>query len=546
MGEFKCNLLLKRGDLHQHISADPGMNLHTALLEHGILHDAPCCGKGTCGKCKVRLWGQVSQPTHIEREKLSEQELEEDFRLACQVILLGHGTVEIPEITKADIQIEGLSFTVNRHPLARRSVHETPDYGFAFDIGTTTLVAYLVNLETGEIKGTLSELNEQRAYGADVITRIAYVMDNPDGEQVLHKLLVHQISAMLETLLQSREVAKETICAMSFAGNTTMMHFLMGLNPQSIAVAPFSPVFTQVYCGMAGKLGFDYHAQCPVYLLPSISGYIGADVVAGILACALNDENKIQLLVDLGTNGEMALSKNGKLLCCSVAAGPAFEGAKIRCGVGGIEGAIDTIVFENGQLQVHTIGNQQPIGLCGSGLVDAVSMMLEYGIIDEGGRLTDLEEWDEQALCLSDRLQALNGEKVFVLSEKNDLSKDVIFLSQQDIRELQLAKAAVHAGLITLLDHQGVTFDQIDEVWLAGGFGNKININSAIRIGLFPKALASKMRPAGNTSGIGSIMTLLSKECRERCEQIKQEAQYLELSGLPGFNDTFVQSIGFE
>lgn len=608
MGDSGCNISVVQGDHSLLIHADTGMTLQKALLNNDAGFGAPCGGKGTCGKCKVRVSGLVSDLTESERSRLTEQELAKGVRLACQVIIQGNVEVEAPDEKSAYIQIEGLPYQVNISPLAKRArvtlagtgldnspddinrlmealnkedykispatlskisrlLHGseqevlvtstedalvdinplnqevTHDYGFAVDIGSTTIVGYLVNMKSGEIEETISQVNEQIAFGSDVLSRISYGIENLNGHMVLHERIVHQLSSMLKKAVERKGISKEDICGMTLAGNTIMMHFLMGLNPQRIAVAPFTPVFTSSYLCAAGEIGFDYHPQCPVYLLPSVSGYVGADIMAGILACSLHDENKVQLLVDIGTNGEMALSKKGAILCCSVAAGPAFEGAKIRCGVGGIEGAIDAVSFEDGHLKVHTLANKKPIGLCGSGLVDAVALMVQYGIIDEGGHFTDIEEWSSQAACLSDRLQTLNGEKVFIISEKNG---DSVFLCQQDIREVQLAKAAVHAGIITLLQHQDIDFNSIDVVWLAGGFGNKIKKVSAVNIGLLPKELYSKIHFAGNTSGVGTIMALLSKECRDECDTIKKKAQYLELSGLPGFNDAFIQAIGFD
>lgn len=413
------------------------------------------------------------------------------------------------------------------------------EYGFATDIGTTTIVGYLINLKTGAIEETVSELNEQADYGADVLSRISYGRENRNGNGLLHKKLVDQLGNMLKKAVERKGIAKESVSNMSFTGNTTMMHFLLGLNPFRISVAPFIPVVTSSVICRAGELGITYHPQCLAYLVPSVSAYVGADITAGMLVCSLLDQNKAQLLVDIGTNGEMALSRNGDILCCSVAAGPAFEGARIRCGVGGIEGAIDSITFHDGIFKVHTLSDKKPVGLCGSGLVDAISLMVTNYIIDEGGRFTEPDEWLPQAAGLSNRLQTVHDEKVFMIT--ND-----VYLCQQDIREVQLAKAAVHAGITTLLKNQEVDCQKIDTVWLAGGFGNKLNKESAVNIGLLPGELASKIRPAGNTSGIGAVMALLSKDCREECNIIKSRARYLELSGLPGFNDTFIDAIGFD
>lgn len=610
MVEKNFKIMVHDGNQSLIFEAEVGMSLQEALLQNYSGFYAPCGGKGTCGKCKVYVSGQVSEPTEKEKSKLTEQEIKTGVRLSCQVSILGDVKVKVQDQKSAYIQIEGLPYKVKISPMAER-IHaslprtnlsycpddvkrllenlnrenlrispialskisnllngeaqdilasvtedalidvnlfenETVDYGFAVDIGTTTLVGYLVNLKSGEVEETISELNGQISYGADVLSRISYGKEDTDGNETLHKKLVFQLSNMLKTIVEGKGISKEAVCNMSFAGNTTMMHFLMGLNPYRISVAPFTPVVTSSLICMAGELGITYHPQCPAYLLPSVSGYVGADIVAGMLVCSLLDQNKVQLLIDIGTNGEMALSKNGDILCCSVAAGPAFEGAGIRCGVGGIEGAIDIVSFKNDLLKIHTLSDKKPIGLCGSGLIDVISTMVTNGIIDEGGRFTEPDEWSPQAVCLSNRVQTLDGEKVFMITDQNVVNGEAIFLCQQDIREVQLAKAAVHAGITTLLENQGVNFEQVDVVWLAGGFGNKLNKESALNIGLLPKELASKIQFAGNTSGIGAVMALLSKECRDECNIIRNKARYLELSGLPGFNDTFIDSIGFD
>lgn len=598
----------KTTELH----AEAGANLYKALIANGYSLYSPCSGKGTCGKCKVRIMGAVPAPTDIEKSTLSDTELNAGIRLACRINVESDIKVELTERKSAQIQVEGLPYQVIISPLCERipvtlpkteliycpddlkrltehlnigslkiipsalfkmsdilkgeeqellvtvfgdlitdlaviddDMNDTPDFGFAVDIGTTTIVVYFINIESGAILDTVSEINEQAAFGSDVLSRISYGKDNTRGNESLHLTLVNQLGSMFEKVVEKNHISKSSVIGISFAGNTTMMHFLLGLNPFRISVAPFTPVTTASMLCLAGDLGISSFPDCPAYLLPSISGYVGADIVAGMLVCSLLEKNNIQLLVDIGTNGEMALSKNGDILCCSVAAGPAFEGTGIRCGVGGVEGAIDSVCLVDGNLKIHTINDKAPIGLCGSGLVDIISLMVENSMIDEGGRFADQSEWSRRSACLSGRFTNLFGEKVFVISAGNDKT-EAVFLCQQDIREVQLAKAAVHAGITTLLKNQDIDASQVDIVWLAGGFGNKLNKESALNIGLLPHELSSKIRFAGNTSGIGAIMSLLSNECRKECELLKNNTEYLELSALPGFNDMFIDAIGFE
>jgi len=598
-----CRIVVSDGQKSSAFLVNEGTNLQKAIFQNGFHVSAPCGGRGTCGNCKAVVSGKVSEISPTERKKLTEDEIKSGVRLTCQVVVHGDATVYIEQERSAEIQTEGLEYKVKLSPLAKRETvslpaaslenskddaqrilnsfgkenlkflpsvlpklsnvvngenqdlvitrtddtiidvniktKETTDYGFAVDIGTTTVVGYLVNLNTGKIEDTISEINDQAIYGADVLSRISYGRENPDGNEILHSKLTGQISRMLRKIIEKKGISKDDVCGISFAGNTIMMHFLIGLNPFRISVSPFTPVTTASMVCFAKDLGIDYHPDCPVYILPSVSGYVGADITAGMLACSLTDRDKIQLLIDIGTNGEMVLSKNGELLCCSVAAGPAFEGARIRCGVGGIEGAIDKISFRDGSFNIHTLWDKKPIGICGSGLVDAVSLLVENYIVDETGRFTEPDEWKPEALCLRDRLTTVNGETAFKIA-------DEIYIYQQDIREVQLAKAAIYAGIKILLEHQNVSYEDVDIVWLAGGFGNKLNSESAVNIGMLPRKLLGKIRAGGNTSGIGAVMSLLSRDCRIECDIIKSRAKYLELSALPGFNDTFIEAMGFE
>ncbi len=595
---------------------DGEKNLYQILLNETkgtLLPDTPCGGKGTCGKCKVKVSGKVSLPTAQEVKLLTVKELQAGVRLACQVNIMGD--VEVSAIRtdpQAQIQAEGLPVQVALDPISRRDIitlstpvagdfrddtqrisdllgckgqqmgisqlkkiarlnmsaeqsvcavtasgqlydvypcthiEDHTDYGVAVDIGTTTLVCYLVNLLTGRIEAHLSKMNAQRVYGADVISRISFCMENPEGSQILNRLIIDQIDGMIKALARDKGIAFDSVCAMTLAGNTTMMHLLMGLSPDRIAKAPFIPVFTSSFMCSAGELGFSFYPCCPVYLLPSISGYVGADIIAGMLACDLCDKNKVQLLVDIGTNGEMALSHNEEITGCSVAAGPAFEGACIQCGVGGIEGAIDAVGLNQGKLTYHTLYDKAPIGICGSGLVDMIALMVQHGIINEGGRFIDPGEWDDTINPLRNRMQVINNQSVFIIAFPDESAHgEPIYISQQDVREVQLAKAAVQAGIITLLNHRAITFNDIDTLWLAGGFGNKMHKESAVVIGLLPRELEDKIQFAGNTSGTGAIMALLSSHCRSECDTIKKEARYLELSGLSAFNEAFINAIGF-
>ncbi len=422
-------------------------------------------------------------------------------------------------------------------------------YGIAVDVGTTTIAAYLYDLKSGKKLDEYSMLNPQNKFGADVLSRIDYASSSKKHQQDMHKEITNAINYILDGFVMRNYIKKGDIYLITFVGNTTMMHFLMNLPSKSIAVAPFIPVTTETGLINAKELSININKSGIVAIFPSVSAYIGADTVAGILATGMYKKKEISLLVDIGTNGEIALGNEDRLLACSTAAGPAFEGMNIRNGIGGVKGAIDRVIFDD-KLKYTTIGNIKPIGICGSGIVDAVAGMIELGIIDESGRINnadDLTTLNNDYNDYKERLIKYDNMPAFVLvNGKDSATQDDIIITQKDIRELQNAKAAIAAGIKVLSKEYGIKLSDINKVYLAGGFGNYINVRSAFKIGLIPEEIAeSKIESVGNTAGSGAILGLLSSKQLQKTIKIKNMIKYIELSASKDFVGEFVNSMFF-
>ncbi len=420
-------------------------------------------------------------------------------------------------------------------------------YGAAIDIGTTTLACYLIDLHTGKRLSVNSLLNPQKIYGADVISRIQHTIDSSSGLQELHGLIINAINASIAVLCSQSGIKPENIYALSLVGNTTMTHLLLNVSPRNIALAPFVPAFTSKMLLQAKSLDISINSSGLVCILPSVSAYIGADTVAAVLSSGLFRQKNMSLLIDIGTNGEIVLGSETGMFACSSAAGPAFEGANIRNGMGGITGAISSLSLTQG-LSYKTIGNSKPIGICGTGIVDALAQLLEVGIVDETGRVnTGWEAAVPAQAELADRITTVDGMNAFVICRGEEtLSGREIVLTQKDIRELQNAKAAVAAGINVLVREAGITFEDISEVYLAGGFGSYINIDSALKIGLIPSALAGKISTVGNAAGQGAVEALINEDYLKLSEEISRKIKYIELSASKDFNDYYVDCMLFD
>ncbi len=423
--------------------------------------------------------------------------------------------------------------------------------GIACDIGTTTIAGSLIDLSDGTVLATETLLNGQKRFGADVISRIRHTMEQEDGAAQLRNIILADLRTLGLRLCDAAGVDPGAVDEWVLTGNTTMGHLLMGWPPAAIAAAPFIPVSVDETVAAARVLWPDAPEHASVVLLPGVSAYVGADTVSAVLACGLDQADAPALVVDLGTNGELVLGDRNGLLACSTAAGPAFEGAGIRFGMGAVDGAIDSVACNGGNngadLAFTVLGGGQAEGLCGTGLLDAVSALLEAGLIDETGRILDADDLpDDFPPALRARLTERDGQAAVCLVPATLAAhgRDIL-LTQRDVREFQNAKAAVAAGIATLADVAGIGLSGIATVHLAGGLGTWLNPDSAIRTGLIPGALAGRIRPVGNAALAGAMSCLLSGGFRMRGRNTARTMRFVELSGRQDFNSRYVEAMLF-
>ncbi len=417
--------------------------------------------------------------------------------------------------------------------------------GMAFDIGTTTVVGYLMDLRTGKDLNVASMLNPQAAYGADVISRITFISQEEAGLEKLHGSILAAVNELIGQAAEKAGVAREDIYALTVAGNTCMHHLFLGINPRNLALCPYTPATKEPLALNGRELGIEINEAGRIYTLPNIAGFVGADTVAVILATDLDRSSDIKLAVDIGTNGEIVLGNSERLLACSAAAGPAFEGAQIYCGMRGAEGAIDHVRFGE-ELEFSVIGEGKPKGICGSGLIDAVAGLLEQGIIDKRGKIRSPHEIGSLKGKFENNIVQHEGANAFLLVDESQTAHGrPILITQRDIRELQLAKGAIATGIQVLMEKQGIETAEITEVLLAGAFGNYLNPRSACAIGLLPPALVEKVKGVGNAAGTGAKAALLSLGEYQRAALISESVEYVELSAYPAFNSLFASSLTF-
>jgi uncharacterized 2Fe-2S/4Fe-4S cluster protein (DUF4445 family) len=423
----------------------------------------------------------------------------------------------------------------------------TRRFALACDLGTTTVVATLLDLESGQPVAVRSMLNRQQPFGADVITRIsATMMDSGAlallGERVHETLreLVAEVCA--EGAVEPREVYEITVC-----GNVTMMHLALGIDPEPLSMAPFV-VSTHSFPDVrAQDFGVAVHPRAPAFVFPSLGAYVGGDIVAGMLATGLTRDRRVRLFIDVGTNSEIALGSVDRVVATAAPAGPAFEAAQIRCGMRAAPGAIEGVkIARDGSISLDVIGDEEPLGMCGSGLVDAVAELAHCGLLDHSGRFMADEEAASRFGELAERLTKIGKERVFVLDWRGGSDPEgSVFLSQRDVRELQFAKASIATGWSILLGELGVGVEDITQVLLAGSFGAYLTPLSAVRIGLVPKIALPRIVSAGNVAGEGAKIAALSVRERAEAYSILREVEYVELSGRSDFNDMFIDQLGF-
>ena len=419
-------------------------------------------------------------------------------------------------------------------------------YGLAIDIGTTTVVVNLLDLSSGAVAAVDATLNGQAVYGADVIARIGYAMSGPGCRQDLQDKIVQTLNGLIDAVLERSGVSPSHVYEAIIAGNTTMQHLFLGVSAAAIAQTPFIPVFEGTGWAVAGRLGLHIHQQARVCTFPVIGGYVGGDIVAGILATGLDRDRRTRVLIDVGTNGEIVLGSNRRVVACSTAAGPAFEGAQMVCGMRAAPGAIEAVTISRDGVHCHVIGNETPVGICGSGLIDLIAQLYLIGLLDENGKLVDSDE--AQAVVGADvaaRIVQNGNQRTFIVATAEETGGRPVFLTQRDIRELQYAKGAMASGIRILQRTMGVADGEIEQVMLAGSFGSYINPASALAIGLVPPVPVERIVAVGNTAGEGAKMAMLSFREREAARVIPGQVEYLELSAMGSFTDDFVDCLPF-
>ena len=419
-------------------------------------------------------------------------------------------------------------------------------FGIAFDLGTTTVVATLLDLSTGTPAGVESGLNAQQPFGADVITRISATMMDPGALDKLRNLAQQTMAELAQAVCVQGGVEPDEVYEVAVAGNATMTHMVLGIDPEPLGMAPFimaTRLYPEILASDVGLTGV-VHPRARAVVFPALGAYVGGDIVAGLLASGMDRDSRVRLFVDIGTNCEIVLGNRDWLLATAAPAGPAFEGAAIRCGMRAADGAIEVVTMTPDGLELKVIGDTEPQGLCGSGLVDAVTGLVRVGLLDSSGRFISEEQAATAAPGLAPRLTTIGKERIFVLHWRG-APEDSIYLSQRDVRELQFAKAAIATGWNILLEQAGLTAADVKQVLLAGSFGSYLSPSSAIRIGLVPKVPVMRVVSAGNVAGEGAKMALLSLRERAGGLALLEEVNYVELSDRADFNDRFVEQLSF-
>jgi uncharacterized 2Fe-2S/4Fe-4S cluster protein (DUF4445 family) len=418
-------------------------------------------------------------------------------------------------------------------------------FAIAFDLGTTTVVATLLDLDSGQPAAVASMLNRQQPYGADVITRISATMLDDHALGALRDRAHETLASLTAEVCADGDVDPREVYEITVCGNVTMMQLALGIDPEPLSMAPFTVSTHSFPPARALEFGVGIHPRAPAFVFPSLGAYVGGDIVAGMLATGLTRDRRLRLFIDVGTNSEIALGSAERVLATAAPAGPAFEAAQIKCGMRAADGAIEGVRVDSDQLQLEVIGDVEPSGMCGSGLVDAVAELVHSGILDHSGRFIPDEQAAELHPGLADRLTRIGKERVFVLHWRGDDPEASVFLSQRDVRELQFAKASIATGWNILLRELGVEAEEIAQVLLAGSFGAYLTPLSAVRIGLVPKLALPRIVSAGNVAGEGAKIAALSLRERAEAHSILREVEYVELSGRADFNDMFIDQLAF-
>ncbi len=578
--------------------ARAGMSIMDAIRFNDLKLDAPCGGNGTCKKCKVlvtddkgtrevlacmtKITGDIT--VDISRKDEGHRILMGGItREVAPTPAVKVYTLEIPKPSTADLRdswvrltdtlseaagveknyfrpnlkvISGLYNTLENNGYRVDAVVcadeildvvsvGSPVLGLAYDIGTTTVACYFVDLRSGEQISQASLLNPQTTYGGDVIMRVKYCVENGlDGPTGDIRKALNQLGAKCAA---SAKQKMKDIYLITVVGNTCMHHLFLGISPASLAYAPYTPAAAEPMQLAASEFGFTVNPSAKLYMLPNIAGFVGADTVGAALAAAMDEKKEITLLIDIGTNGEMVLGTERRLIACSTAAGPAFEGALITCGMRGAEGAIDHVSLKDGKYTYSVIGGGKPIGICGSGLIDLMSELVRTGLVESAGRLLPADEIEgPEGLLLRERIIEFEGQRAFLLADaESSGTGEALVFTQKDVREVQLAKGAMAAGIQMMCGRLGIVTGDIQSVMIAGAFGSYMSPASACGIGLIPPELEEKVVAIGNAAGQGARLCVLSIDEYKRASRLAKHIEYLELAADPQFQDVFVDELEF-
>jgi uncharacterized 2Fe-2S/4Fe-4S cluster protein (DUF4445 family) len=597
------------------VRVPPGVTVFDSASWNGIAIDSTCGGHGTCHKCKVQIDGQSPVSRHDARTFSKEQleagwrlaclvRATRDLQVVvpplttrpkAATVGVGRQVILRPAVQKRYVELAEPSLEDQATDLARLlaaidDLEPRPDlhvlrrlpkvlreadfkvtavivdeelvevepgdttdvrYAIAFDLGTTTVVATLLDLTTGTPVSVASMLNKQQPFGGDVISRISATMLDPEALGRLQTAACATLAELATQVCAEGGVDPAHVYEVAVAGNATMTALALGIDPEPLGVAPFVMTTALPPTVLAADLGLSLHPRARAMLFPALGAYVGGDIVAGMLASGMDRDKRTRLFIDVGTNCEIVLSDGDRILSTAAPAGPAFEGGAIRCGMRADDGAIEVVTLvpdgEGAGVQLGVIGDVPPKGLCGSGLVDAVAELVKVGLLDKSGRFVPDDVAKEIAPGLADRLTMIGKERVFVLDRPavDADPEDCVVLSQRDVRELQFAKAAISTGWTLLLEELGLEHRDVQQVLLAGSFGSYLSAASAVRIGLVPQLPVLRIIAAGNVAGEGAKMALLSIRERAGARALLEEVTYVELSDRPEFNDRFVDQLGF-
>lgn len=519
----KTEVTVQKGEEARKIYLEEGESLLTGLIREGYYVSAPCGGKGRCGKCRIRVVKGDVWITQEDKKAFTREELEAGWRLACRAYPVEDIVISFELMDESEFEI--LSDCKEEAEEKGSAEDGETSYNIAVDIGTTTIAMELLGKKSGKNIHTVTLINSQRMYGADVISRIQASVDGK--KEALRDCIRKDLLEGIHRLSGEAGVDIKKIERIAIGGNTTMGHLLMGYDCQSLGVFPFTPVNIGFIKGSFEEILGSRECEAEIVLLPGISTYVGGDIASGLYACGFHETEEICMLVDLGTNGEMAVGNKERILVTSTAAGPAFEGGNISWGTGSVAGAICSVEITDGKARVKTIQDKNPVGICGTGVVETTMELVRDELVDETGLLD--EEYFEEGFPLA----------------KTDKG-EVIRFTQKDVREIQLAKAAIRAGAETLILKYGIAKEQVAKVYLAGGFGYKLDKDKAIAIGMLPGEFKEQIEAVGNSSLAGAVRYLREEDGEKTLEKIIARSEEIGLSSDKEFNEAYMDSMMFE